>query len=97
MPLLQYFNICTPGYSALVNHLPGLSKSSTRPECTLTACMLTCASYPGLPNTFGDYDETPEITAEQLRTFAQDGLVNIVGGCCGTTPEHIESVLFTLI
>ena len=44
----------------------------------------------GLPNTFGDYDETPEITAESLRDFASDGLVNIIGGCCGTTPDHIK-------
>lgn len=46
----------------------------------------------GLPNTFGDYDETPEFTASQLESFAKDGLVNIVGGCCGTTPEHIGFV-----
>ena len=46
--------------------------------------------FTGLPNTFGDYDETPEITAAQLESFAKDGLVNIVGGCCGTTPEHIR-------
>ncbi len=47
------------------------------------------AAVSGLPNTFGDYDETPEFTAAQLETFAKDGLMNIVGGCCGTTPEHI--------
>lgn len=46
--------------------------------------------YLGLPNTFGGYDETPEITAESLRDFASDGLVNIIGGCCGTTPDHIR-------
>ena len=50
-----------------------------------------CA-YPnaGLPNAFGEYDERPDETAAILREFAPAGLVNIVGGCCGTTPEHIR-------
>jgi len=50
-----------------------------------------CA-YPnaGLPNAFGEYDESPEDTAAVLREFGESGLVNIVGGCCGTTPEHIR-------
>ncbi|MBV8876349.1 MAG: methionine synthase [Gammaproteobacteria bacterium] len=50
-----------------------------------------CA-YPnaGLPNAFGEYDESPEETAGILREFGESGLVNIVGGCCGTTPEHIR-------
>jgi 5-methyltetrahydrofolate--homocysteine methyltransferase len=46
----------------------------------------------GLPNAFGGYDQTPPETAHLLREFAADGLVNIVGGCCGTTPEHIEQL-----
>ncbi|PHQ69323.1 MAG: methionine synthase, partial [Sneathiella sp.] len=46
----------------------------------------------GLPNELGDYDDTPEYMAEQLREFAQSGLVNIVGGCCGTRPEHIAAI-----
>ena len=52
-----------------------------------------CA-YPnaGLPNAFGEYDETPEQTAETLREFAASGFVNMVGGCCGTTPEHIRAI-----
>ncbi len=45
----------------------------------------------GLPNEFGQYDETPEKMAEILREFAEHGLVNIVGGCCGTTPAHIRA------
>jgi 5-methyltetrahydrofolate--homocysteine methyltransferase len=50
------------------------------------------SAYPnaGLPNAFGEYDETPAETAEILREFGSSGLVNIVGGCCGTTPEHIR-------
>ncbi|HEX5361816.1 MAG TPA: methionine synthase [Fluviicoccus sp.] len=46
----------------------------------------------GLPNAFGEYDETPEQTAAFIRDFAESGLVNIVGGCCGTTPEHIAAI-----
>ncbi len=50
--------------------------------------------YPnaGLPNAFGDYDDTPEHMAEHLEEFARSGLVNVVGGCCGTTPGHIEAI-----
>jgi 5-methyltetrahydrofolate--homocysteine methyltransferase len=54
---------------------------------------LVCA-YPnaGLPNEFGEYDESPEAMAEMLGEFARSGLVNIVGGCCGTTPDHIAAI-----
>lgn len=49
------------------------------------------SAYPnaGLPNQFGEYDETPEIMAGQIKEYIDEGLVNILGGCCGTTPEHI--------
>lgn len=52
------------------------------------------ASHPnaGLPNAFGGYDETPDETAGMLHEFAESGLVNIVGGCCGTTPAHIAEI-----
>ena len=52
------------------------------------------SAYPnaGLPNAFGGYDETPETTARHLGAWARDGLVNLVGGCCGTTPAHIRAV-----
>jgi 5-methyltetrahydrofolate--homocysteine methyltransferase len=52
------------------------------------------AAYPnaGLPNAFGQYDETPEETAAHLNEWAGSGLVNILGGCCGTTPEHIAAI-----
>ncbi len=52
------------------------------------------SAYPnaGLPNAFGGYDETPDQTAGFLREFGQSGIVNIVGGCCGTTPDHIRAV-----
>ncbi len=50
--------------------------------------------YPnaGLPNDLGEYDEAPEETAAAIRAMAEDGLVNVVGGCCGTTPEHIRAI-----
>jgi len=62
-------------------------------EISRAADTLTCA-YPnaGLPNEFGEYDESPEAMATQLGEFARSGLVNIVGGCCGTTPEHIRAI-----
>ena len=52
------------------------------------------ACYPnaGLPNAFGSYDETPDVTSELLKEFAEAGLVNVVGGCCGTTPEHTAAI-----
>jgi 5-methyltetrahydrofolate--homocysteine methyltransferase len=60
-------------------------------ELARVADTFVCA-YPnaGLPNAFGEYDEAPQQTADVLREFAASGLVNIVGGCCGTTPEHIR-------
>jgi 5-methyltetrahydrofolate--homocysteine methyltransferase len=58
---------------------------------TVAADTYVCA-YPnaGLPNAFGEYDESPADTAGILREFGESGLVNVVGGCCGTTPEHIR-------
>jgi 5-methyltetrahydrofolate--homocysteine methyltransferase len=46
----------------------------------------------GLPNEFGKYDETPELMAVQIKEFLDEGLVNIIGGCCGTTPDHIKAI-----
>lgn len=57
-----------------------------------TMAYVICYPNAGLPNTFGEYDETPQMTAEYLKSFAQNGLVNIVGGCCGTTPNHIRAI-----
>jgi 5-methyltetrahydrofolate--homocysteine methyltransferase len=51
-----------------------------------------CYPNAGLPNAFGAYEETPETTARLLREFAEAGLVNLVGGCCGTTPEHVRAI-----
>ncbi|WP_121062050.1 homocysteine S-methyltransferase family protein [Chachezhania antarctica] len=75
---------CALGAAAMRPHLAELSS---------VADALICA-YPnaGLPNAFGEYDEGPDETAQQVATFAKDGLVNVVGGCCGTTPEHIQAI-----
>lgn len=55
-------------------------------------CYISTHPNAGLPNAFGEYDETPEQMAEVLQEFAAAGLLNIVGGCCGTTPEHIAAI-----
>jgi len=55
---------------------------------------ISCYPNAGLPNPMSDtgFDETPEVTSRLLREFAEEGLVNIVGGCCGTTPEDIQAI-----
>jgi len=58
----------------------------------LADCYTTCYPNAGLPNAFGQYDEHPPDTAAALREFAESGFVNVVGGCCGTTPEHIAAI-----
>ncbi|WFR94095.1 methionine synthase [Rhizobium tumorigenes] len=75
---------CALGANAMRPHLQELSGA---------ADTLVCA-YPnaGLPNEFGQYDETPEMMAAQIEGFAAEGLVNIVGGCCGSTPDHIRAI-----
>ena len=55
----------------------------------LAPCFISAYPNAGLPNTFGDYDETPETMLEHVRPFVEEGLVNVLGGCCGTTPAHI--------
>ncbi len=53
---------------------------------------VSCYPNAGLPNAFGEYDETAETTSSLVRGFADEGLVNFVGGCCGTTPEHVRAI-----
>ncbi len=75
---------CALGANAMREHLAELSEGADTFIC----------AYPnaGLPNEFGGYDETPEFMAEQIEGFARDGYVNIVGGCCGSTPDHIAAI-----
>lgn len=84
IPILSVGFNCALGASQLVPHLEVLA---TKSEHAVSA-------HPnaGLPNAFGEYDETPEQMAEQIREYVEKGLVNIVGGCCGTTPEHISAI-----
>ena len=58
----------------------------------LAACNVSAYPNAGLPNAMGEYDETPEQTAAIVGSFAQNGWVNLVGGCCGTTPPHIAAI-----
>ncbi len=53
---------------------------------------VSCYPNAGLPNAFGEYDETPETTSALVRGFADEGLLNVVGGCCGTTPDHVRAI-----
>jgi len=57
-----------------------------------TSCFVSAHPNAGLPNEMGEYDESPEFMAQQIKTFLDEGLVNIIGGCCGTTPEHIKAI-----
>src|SRR6201988_1389288 len=82
-PITIGFN-CALGAEALRAHIADIGR---------LADTLVCA-YPnaGLPNEFGQYDETAEYMSRLIGEFARDGLVNIVGGCCGTTPDHISAI-----
>lgn len=77
---------CALGAADMRPYLEELSKISD--------CYISCYPNAGLPNPLSDtgYDETPEMTSGLLKDFAKSGLLNIVGGCCGTTPEHIKAV-----
>ena len=59
-------------------------------------CYVSCYPNAGLPNEFGEYDESPEHMASVIEDFAKSGFLNIVGGCCGTTPEHIKAIAETV-
>jgi 5-methyltetrahydrofolate--homocysteine methyltransferase len=58
----------------------------------LAPCAVSCYPNAGLPNAMGEYDETPDQTAAIVGDFAGQGWINIVGGCCGTTPDHIAAI-----
>ena len=59
----------------------------------ISPAYISCYPNAGLPNAFGEYDESPDQTSQLLKEFATSGLVNMVGGCCGTTPDHIEAIM----
>ncbi|GAB5554089.1 MAG: methionine synthase [Saprospiraceae bacterium] len=82
MPLLSIGLNCALGAEEMRPYLEALSKNA---DCFISA-------YPnaGLPNEFGEYDQSPEEMREYIRDFAKSGFVNMIGGCCGTTPDHIQ-------
>lgn len=84
-PLLSVGFNCALGANQLTPYLQILSDRSDQ----------AVSAHPnaGLPNAFGEYDQTPQEMAGQIREYLEKGLVNIVGGCCGTTPEHIRAIV----
>jgi 5-methyltetrahydrofolate--homocysteine methyltransferase len=82
-PLLVGLN-CALGAKDMRPYIAELSR--------IADTFVSCYPNAGLPNAFGEYDEAPEQTAEVLGEFAGSGFVNLVGGCCGTTPEHIAAI-----
>ena len=75
---------CALGAKEMRSHIEELSQ--------LAACYTSAYPNAGLPNAMGEYDEQPEDTAHFLEEWAKEGFVNIVGGCCGTTPDHIRHI-----
>lgn len=70
---------------------PDLMRPYVADIARVADCYLSAYPNAGLPNAFGDYDETPESMTKHMAEWAQSGLLNIVGGCCGTTPAHIAA------
>ena len=84
VPLLSIGLNCALGAKDMKPYLTTLAKE--------TKFGVSAHPNAGLPNEFGEYDETPEMMGEQIRDFLDNSLLNIVGGCCGTTPEHIKVI-----
>ncbi len=84
LPLLSVGFNCALGAAQLLPYLETLAHKSD----------FYISAYPnaGLPNAFGQYDESPEDMALQVREYLERGLINIIGGCCGTTPAHIQAI-----
>ena len=83
-PLLSVGINCALGAREMRPHIEELSQ--------VAPIFITCYPNAGLPNALGAYDETPESMSALLRDFAQNGWLNVVGGCCGTTPDHIRAI-----
>ncbi len=84
LPLLSVGFNCALGAPQMRPHIQTLAKNTE----------FRVSAYPnaGLPNAFGEYDETPEITSAHIKDWLENSFVNIVGGCCGTTPDHIRAI-----
>lgn len=83
-PLLSVGLNCALGAKQLRPYLQILAKKAP--------FFISAHPNAGLPNAFGEYDETPESMGKQIEEFLQEGLINIIGGCCGTTPAHIKRI-----
>ncbi len=84
IPMLTVGFNCALGANQLTPHLEVLAQKA--------AFGVSAHPNAGLPNAFGEYDETPEQMASQIKEYLDKSLVNIIGGCCGTTPEHIKAI-----
>jgi 5-methyltetrahydrofolate--homocysteine methyltransferase len=84
IPLLSVGFNCALGANLLQPHLEAIS--------TKTDFAISAHPNAGLPNAFGEYDETAEEMADQIEEYLKKDLINIIGGCCGTTPEHISAI-----
>ncbi|MGY6648052.1 homocysteine S-methyltransferase family protein [Wenyingzhuangia sp. IMCC45574] len=84
LPLLTVGFNCALGADALQPHLESVASN--------TKFGVSAHPNAGLPNAFGEYDETPEEMAVQIQKYFDKGLINIIGGCCGTTPAHIRAI-----
>src|SRR4029079_8718807 len=82
-PLIVGVN-CSLGASELRPYVAELAR--------VAPCLVSAHPNAGLPNAFGGYDETPEVTSALLAAFAADGLLNIAGSCCGSTPDHTMAI-----
>src|SRR6478752_3964988 len=82
-PLIVGVN-CALGAKEMRPYVADLSRIAT--------CLTSAHPNAGLPNAFGGYDETPDVTSALLHEFARDGFLNIVGSCCGSTPEHTHAI-----
>ena len=83
-PIMSFGLNCSLGASELMPLIEDIS--------SWCGCGVSCYPNAGLPNEMGGYDQSPEEMADQVREMAAKGLVNIVGGCCGTTPDHIRAI-----
>lgn len=83
IPLLSVGFNCALGAKQLTPHLEAISS---------TEFAISAHPNAGLPNAFGEYDETPEQMADQIKEYLDKELVNIIGGCCGTSPDHIKAI-----
>lgn len=83
-PMLSIGINCALGAKNMLPYVQELAEKAS--------CFVSVYPNAGLPNEMGEYDESPEIVAEQLKEFLDLGIINIVGGCCGTTPDHIRAI-----